>query len=342
MQFITIALEVLTPAFVSGADQEKVEIRSATIRGLLRFWWRAVRAEHRVERLAREEGAIFGSQELQIRSPLRITVEVSGERLQVIPAGSPAPRSGVQYTYVRQGRQGSTDVLPYLAYGPVRLLSREERQRYQGDRRSPFTDGRGETKRGPLFIRPAIAPGARFEVALSWRAGTLSEDQVLSVVEAAAAWTTLGGIGTRSRKGFGALEGTVSRASSAQLLEQCRSRWTKTRRDLLRLRAPRDLDRVSRYTSLDGASVLVLDPAGSWQEALGEAGLLYKNQRPGGRRRWIGGDAAPRRASSIFLSVIREDHRYKGVLALLPGTRDGTDAGEEEMEDFVREFEQWW
>jgi CRISPR/Cas system CMR-associated protein Cmr1 (group 7 of RAMP superfamily) len=37
--------KLLTPLFMSGANQEEAEFRVASIKGALRFWWRATHAE---------------------------------------------------------------------------------------------------------------------------------------------------------------------------------------------------------------------------------------------------------------------------------------------------------
>lgn len=58
---ITFEIETITPMFLAGADQSKAEIRAASIKGLLRFWWRALQAESDLEKLRQKEAQIFGS-----------------------------------------------------------------------------------------------------------------------------------------------------------------------------------------------------------------------------------------------------------------------------------------
>jgi len=68
MKTITFTCETITPMFLSGADQSKPELRPPSIKGALRFWWRAMNG-HLVEkksgkwdysRLKEEESRIFG------------------------------------------------------------------------------------------------------------------------------------------------------------------------------------------------------------------------------------------------------------------------------------------
>ena len=42
MEVMQFRLQVVTPLFLSGADQAKAELRPPTIRGALRFWFRAM------------------------------------------------------------------------------------------------------------------------------------------------------------------------------------------------------------------------------------------------------------------------------------------------------------
>ena len=58
---ITFEIETITPMFLAGADQSKAELRAASIKGLLRFWWRALQAGTKIDELKRAENKIFGS-----------------------------------------------------------------------------------------------------------------------------------------------------------------------------------------------------------------------------------------------------------------------------------------
>lgn len=70
-------LELVTPAFLAGANQqakEDCDLRSATLRGLLRWWWRTMHAGFvDVVTLRRMEAALWGDTEAG--GAIRITVE---------------------------------------------------------------------------------------------------------------------------------------------------------------------------------------------------------------------------------------------------------------------------
>ena len=70
-------IEVITPIFGGGAETKKVDseipIRPSSIRGHLRFWWRATRGAHlSVDALRAREEEIWGSS----KSPSPVIIEV--------------------------------------------------------------------------------------------------------------------------------------------------------------------------------------------------------------------------------------------------------------------------
>ncbi|HDL09997.1 MAG TPA: type III-B CRISPR module RAMP protein Cmr1 [Candidatus Omnitrophica bacterium] len=66
MEEITLNLEAVTPIFIAGADQQNIEnegLRAPSLRGLLRWWFRALAGGNidTIKRLKDEECKIFGS-----------------------------------------------------------------------------------------------------------------------------------------------------------------------------------------------------------------------------------------------------------------------------------------
>jgi CRISPR-associated protein Cmr1 len=59
--------------FIAGADRESPEIRSSSIKGMMRYWWRAAQAENILKNLRDREGCLFGTiQKPAQKSPLII------------------------------------------------------------------------------------------------------------------------------------------------------------------------------------------------------------------------------------------------------------------------------
>ncbi|MFZ5996172.1 MAG: type III-B CRISPR module RAMP protein Cmr1 [Nitrospirota bacterium] len=81
---ITFEIETITPMFLAGAEQGKAELRAASIKGLLRFWWRAVRSQSSIETLRNEEAKIFGSSDEDVGGA-RFTIRVTQPDKEPLP-----------------------------------------------------------------------------------------------------------------------------------------------------------------------------------------------------------------------------------------------------------------
>lgn len=58
---IEYEVEVVTPMFLGGADGKSAELRTASIKGMLRFWWRALYGGDDIKKMKRDESKCFGS-----------------------------------------------------------------------------------------------------------------------------------------------------------------------------------------------------------------------------------------------------------------------------------------
>lgn len=187
-------LKLATPAFLAGADQknEDCDLRTATLRGLLRWWWRTMHTAH-VDRgpLKRLETAVWGDS--QSGSPVRIAVDFIKGRG---PQQHPDKRDQqFQQEHSLQRPDPSKKVTQGLFYASYGMAE----------------GGRNDHWR---WFRPA---GSCWRVTLTSRSGlfdagsdkgvSLSAAQLLKQATAAL-WllTQFGGSGSRSRKGFGSFD----------------------------------------------------------------------------------------------------------------------------------------
>ena len=46
-----ITLKVITPMFMLGADNRTPELRPSEFKGMMRFWWRAIKASNDISNL---------------------------------------------------------------------------------------------------------------------------------------------------------------------------------------------------------------------------------------------------------------------------------------------------
>src|SRR5689334_2157276 len=113
MAWTTLTLTVITPLF-SGDDPSKSTadspIRVPSIRGALRFWFRALAAGHGVTNLSElwdQERAVFGSTKIPAPIALRISKqpEAAGKGSKPRWAGYPPPTRGQQRDQAFRGAQ---------------------------------------------------------------------------------------------------------------------------------------------------------------------------------------------------------------------------------------------
>ncbi|DAB30032.1 MAG TPA: type III-B CRISPR module RAMP protein Cmr1 [Sulfurimonas sp. UBA12504] len=73
METITFTCQTITPMLMHGADGSTAELRPASIKGVLRFWWRAIHGNlPNIEALKKAEAEIFGSTEGRSSFTLRV------------------------------------------------------------------------------------------------------------------------------------------------------------------------------------------------------------------------------------------------------------------------------
>lgn len=283
-------------------------IRGASLRGQLRFWWRAMnpRGCASLSELHQTEGRIWGSTEI----PSPVILDIVSQ--------PPQPKEVAVFSYNDRGRLEASPGMREIAYGAFPLQPDREHQRGRGAAGVLFDYGNGD-----------------FEISIRFPEA-MRED----VETALRAWSLLGGLGGRTRRGFGAITpaGSPARAESAarELLEQRAARPTvegvpSPRRDGLHLA------RRGHSSALD-----------AWKEALGVMQRVRQgrghgrndpaegSRSPAGRSRWPEPDeirrltrmAAPRHATPV-VSVQRFPRAQFGlpiVFHFHPGGHDAPDA----------------
>ncbi|MGI9861610.1 type III-B CRISPR module RAMP protein Cmr1 [Moorella naiadis] len=157
--------KVATPLFMAGADQSRPELRPPSLKGLLRFWYRATSLGRygSWEQVQEEENRLFGSTEGQGA----FTIQLAGNEMAEQPPGQIWP-----------GSSGAA----YLGYGVL--------------------DGNKGNRRG--YIKPASRFTLRLYFT-SRRRDTGSEPDTRGLVLSLMALGLLGGAGSRSRRGYGSL-----------------------------------------------------------------------------------------------------------------------------------------
>lgn len=188
MKKLEATFRIVTPMFLGDADQQARGIRPPSVKGALRFWWRALNwgrmlrdnnnDETRALRaLHAEEGRLFG-----------------------LAAGE---KTGGQGVFLLNCRPGSDSNYKRLEKGD---LTREYPPAPEHVYLANMALGALGTSREPgnRYSRSALRPGQDFIIELMFRPRT-SESDVKGIAQAVQLMGTLGGMGSRARHGWGSL-----------------------------------------------------------------------------------------------------------------------------------------
>ncbi|MCY4171584.1 MAG: type III-B CRISPR module RAMP protein Cmr6 [Bacteroidetes bacterium] len=187
-------LELISMAFLAGANQSKedCDLRPATLRGLLRWWWRTMHTGHvDLDTLRNLESAIWGDTDrgspVQILLDRVFSPEIERFNKNKIKRDLNSQHSGYRANKTNLG-------LAYASYGM------DERDRKSQQRKQ----------------RWYMQPGSKWHLTVNTRSGYYISDEgkkrlkpeIIHRQVDAALWlfAKYGGAGSRSRKGFGSFE----------------------------------------------------------------------------------------------------------------------------------------
>ena len=179
---IETTFRVVTPMFCAGAvPEERAELRLPSFKGVLRFWWRALawaKYGEELQRVRRWEDMLFGSSDCgQSRLLMRLVPD----------SGHHAVSKGEVLTVRRTDRNVVGEGARYLGYGVMKSFGKQ---------------------RGQLTRACILAP-VDFTVWMRLRKRGLNErkhgHQLASLKDALICLGTQGGMGAKSRKGYGSL-----------------------------------------------------------------------------------------------------------------------------------------
>lgn len=167
-------VEVVTPLFLGGSDPQKAELRVPSIKGALRFWWRALYGSDDIKKMKEREDKIFGSTEEKAAFSIYLKDDD-----RIIPVLKDLPQ-GMKVMTKSKGRTFPVSIIEYLAYG--------------------LCEYRPDVRKN-VFIKQHIPAGSRFKLFFSIKNGSESEE----VINSLKALTNYGALGSHSRNGFGSI-----------------------------------------------------------------------------------------------------------------------------------------
>lgn len=165
---------IVTPMFIGGADQTPGDgLRPPSFKGALRFWWRALNWSDCLQ-LKRDES-----------KALQLLHQREAQLFGIAADGEVGGQGRFLLKISHDGDRLPKNHLPSANAGHQYLL------------------GQGLYHFKERYLREALAP-AELRVTLRFRPGTTQHERT-SVAKALLALGVFGGLGSRSRKGFGAL-----------------------------------------------------------------------------------------------------------------------------------------
>lgn len=239
--------EVITPMFMTGADGKTPELRPSEFKGMMRFWWRAIKADDDICKLREKEAEILGG-----------TGEVEGRSKVKIRISNPIPGDTMIGKNLEKEIRDNKNYhgLRYLFYSTYALRSRVK-----------------------LYIRPPY----KFDIILS-SLGSINNYYQHGL---ASLWLSiyLGGFGTRARRGGGNIAVTKVVGNSGDInfipdkidTKEKLKDWLEN--NLKTIKKEISPQKTNKYSNLAGARILIFDHKPSWKDALNLVGEQFKDFR---------------------------------------------------------------
>jgi CRISPR-associated protein Cmr1 len=262
---ITFTCEVVTPMFLAGADGIEPALRPPSIKGAMRFWWRAMHGylpiddikmpDDEVQKgLRSQETEIFGGggenarrSQVTIRIKQRDQLREESTLWEEIPHDIKRNKNGEPYNVPKSEVAG----IHYLLY-------------------SAFMNERGYFKAGSTF---ELSLDARDIYALK------------ETINAFSCLVYFGGIGSRTRRGAGSISIKKIEGSAISVLSETLkifdTRLINNRDDLVSHLYPiiSSTSTHGKYSTLNGAKIFVFNHLDNWEKALESLGRPFKDYR---------------------------------------------------------------
>jgi len=246
MHRIMFNCEVVTPMFVVGADSLQVEIRLPSIKGLMRYWWRAMHGELELDILKKREGRIFGS------------VDTGGGRSRVL---------------LRVYRQPKNKDIGFNLWDEI------PHQDTGKSKRPTAYYGIAYLFYSVLMInqRSYIKPGFSFPLEI------LSKDESMLREAVDAFWclSFLGTVGSRGRRGAGCMRVATEDLQYRQMFDTSSVKDKSQLKQFLEnsITGFNLQPNTSAFSVLKGSIIYILDPQDTWKDALETIGRPFRDFR---------------------------------------------------------------
>ncbi len=293
MKEVKFDLEVITPMLLHGADGKTAEIRAPSIKGLMRYWWRAVKAEDNIGRLKEDEEQIFGS--TKIRSKVQIRI-LQGNSNKKSALGFDQNKIGLNYLF------------PSIFVSRVR----------DGDPKEYFDVGTEFS----IILSSLDSDSEQLKQAIAslW---------LMIYFGGLGSRSRRGGGNLAVKQIKNNLNLNLKFVPDNIRSEADLSNWIKSNYDEI-CKTINPSQGSKKYSNLRGARIKILSAYRNWQDSLNEVGKLYKDYRRDYdlvERAAIGlplknldiDGKFERSASRLIIKVIKANDNYYSVIILLKG-----------------------
>jgi len=267
MYKVTFECETITPMFLAGADGRTPELRAPSIKGALRFWWRAMNGHLSLKELRRREGEIFGGTgEKEGKSSFSIIV--NQKRSENITGNHLKRDYRLNWRFHRGRLDGPNAGIGYLLYAT--MLKDSERA---------FFYSKGNSHQSFTFSMSFLSK---------------EKEKLQQVIAALWGLVFLGGLGLRSRRGGGNI--AVKNVNDENKLIQSmglsfilnEQNQTKIREWLIKnfnvaksiINEEKATTFISDYSNVSFSRIIISKQSSNgWIDALSEIGKKYEDFR---------------------------------------------------------------
>lgn len=294
-ELLNATFQIVTPMFIGGADQLPSDgIRPLSIKGALRFWWRALNwGRFRTETSCDESAlALLHDKEARLFGIAANGADTGQGQFMLRVSRQPRLNLETQWP---QNNTGSG----YLGFGLMENNQDSHRQ--------------------------AIREGTDFDLELRFKPKSNAND-IAALEDVLQVWSLFGGLGSRARRGFGSI--TLQQLNGQKMLLDQIGFETAVRKRLTEIKSVVEFPPYTAFSK--HARFIILAIENDARRVHSQAGLRYKSHR-GQESTLRGRDKIPfglplqgidqesRRASPLFFHVhALNNNQYAASVLYLP------------------------
>lgn len=284
MPTITATYKIITPMFVSGAEQDQAELRIPSIKGAIRFWWRALNwcCYENTEKLYIAETKLFGGTYKKDKKDNKTIVK----------------QSKIHFSFIEN----------------TTTTNANYKKNYSKDCSIVYLAGQG------------VKDTTKYMQTNTFTLQLMSKSEIdESVIRAIKIFGLLGGLGKRSRKGFGSI--AIQSIHDEKFIFNTTEDYRNRIREIIALTNNHCHNGITPpYTAFSNRSEIFTSATeDSALDAHIAVAKEYKTHRKGteyldkgNEKRIAFGQSSPRQASPILLHIHPIDDKFISVRSYLP------------------------